>query len=233
MPSTFSSNLELELQASGENNTTWGDKTNTNLELVDQAIGGYEEIALSNADVTLSMAQEAESNARNMTLKFTGTLTGNVNVLFPTSREKLFTIIDGTTHANNTITFKVSGQTGFLLAEGNKYICHADGTDIVKDLEFKTWREITTNAETIQAGAQLLVNTSSSALTINLPSSPSVGDEVTFLDKDYTFDTNNLTVGRNSEKIANSATDLTVTQEGSGFTLVYTGSSIGWTYKEK
>ena len=232
MPSTFSTDLELELQASGENSGTWGTITNTNLELIEQAISGVESIALSNTDVTLSMDQQQESNARNMVLSFTGTLTSNVNVNFPASREKFFTIIDSTTHANNTLTFKVTGNSGFLLAQGNKYICHSDGTNIVKDLEFKNWRAIT-SSETVQAGSQLLVDTSSNTVTVTLPASPSVGDEVSIIDSKYTFDTNNLTVDRNGSNLLNGTSNLTVAVEGAGFTLVYVNATVGWTYKEK
>ena len=58
--------------------------------------------------------------------------------------------------------------------------------------------------------------------------------EVTFLDARYTFDTNNLTVGRNSSNIVNAAADLTVATEGAGFTLVFSGdATVGWTFKDK
>ena len=70
MPSTFSSDLKIELMATGENSGTWGTKTNTNLNLVQQAVVGYEEIDVASADVTLVMSDAAISNARNITLKF-------------------------------------------------------------------------------------------------------------------------------------------------------------------
>jgi hypothetical protein len=233
MASTFSTDLKLELMATGENAGTWGDKTNTNLNLVQQSIAGYQEIDVASADVTLAMDDATISNARNMTLKFTGTLAGNRVVNFPTTIEKLFNIIDGTDHAGYTLTFKVTSQTGFLLCEGHSYICHADGTDIVKDLEFKKWRAIS-SAETVQPGAQILADTSGGALTITLPASPALGDEVSFIDSDYTFDTNNFTVGRNSSNIAGAAADLVVSTEGAGFTLVYSGdATTGWTYRDK
>jgi hypothetical protein len=201
MASTFSTDLKLELMETGENAGTWGIKTNNNLNLVQQSVAGYQEIDVASADVTLSMDEAAISNARNMTLKFTGTLAANRVVNFPTGIEKLFNIIDGTNHANNTLTFKVTSQTGFLLCEGHSYICHADGTDIVKDLEFKKWRAIS-SVETVQPGAQILADTSGGTLTITLPASPALGDEVSFIDSDYTFDTNAFTVGRNSSNIA-------------------------------
>ena len=76
MASTFSTSLKLELMATGENAGTWGTKTNTNLSLVEQAIGGYQEIDVASSDVTLTMSNASISNARNMVLKLTGTLAG-------------------------------------------------------------------------------------------------------------------------------------------------------------
>jgi hypothetical protein len=232
MASSYS-DLGLELMVTGENAGTWGDKTNSNLNLIQQGFAGYQEIDVASGDVTLAVTDATISNGRNMTLKFTGTLAANRVVNFPTAIEKLFNIIDGTDHANNTLTFKVTGQTGFLLCEGHSYLCHADGTDIVKDLEFKKWRAIS-SAETIQAGAQILANTNGGAVTITLPASPATGDTVNFVDQGYDFNTNALTIGRNGSNIANSAADLVVNTQGAGFGLVYSGdATTGWTYTEK
>ena len=89
MASTFS-DLGIELMATGENAGTWGDKTNSNLNLVQQAVAGYQEINVASADVTLAMTDATISNARNMTLKFTGTLAANRTVSIPDSIEKTF-----------------------------------------------------------------------------------------------------------------------------------------------
>jgi hypothetical protein len=70
MASTYSTDLKLELMATGENAGTWGTKTNTNLNLVQQAIAGYEAIDVASADVALVMSNASISNARNMILKF-------------------------------------------------------------------------------------------------------------------------------------------------------------------
>tara|TARA_R110001592_G_scaffold50431_6_gene155989 strand:- start:2674 stop:3372 length:699 start_codon:yes stop_codon:yes gene_type:complete len=232
MASSYSSDLKLELMATGENAGTWGTKTNNNLNLVQQGVAGFQSIDVASGDVTLVMTDGTVSNARNMTLKFTGTLAANRTVNFPASIEKVFNIIDGTNHAGYTLTFKVTSAAGFLLCEGNNYICHADGTNIVKDLETRNWRTITA-AETVQSGAQLFVDTNGGAVTVTLPASPAVGDIVNFVDSRYTFDSNALTVGRNSSKIANAASDLVVNTEGAAFGLVYSGSNVGWTYTEK
>ena len=74
MASSYSSDLKLELMVTGENAGTWGDKTNTNLNLVQQAVAGYEAIDVASADVTLAMTNAQISNARNATLKLTGEL---------------------------------------------------------------------------------------------------------------------------------------------------------------
>tara|TARA_Y100000361_G_C11096862_1_gene309609 strand:- start:6 stop:704 length:699 start_codon:yes stop_codon:yes gene_type:complete len=232
MASSFSSDLKLELMATGENAGTWGDKTNTNLNLVQQAVAGFEAIDVASADVTLAMTDATISNARNATLKFTGTLAANRTVTLPDSIEKVFNVEDGTDHAGNTLTFKTASGTGVLLCEGNCYVVYSDGTNIVKTNEYRKWRTLTA-AETIQAGAKLFIDTTGGAFTVTLPASPAVGDEVHFIDSRFNFDTAALTVGRNSSKIANATSDLVVNTEGAGFGLVFSGSNVGWTYMEK
>ena len=232
MASSYSTDLKLELMATGENAGTWGDKTNTNLNLVQQAVAGYQAIDCASSDVALVMTDATISNARNATLKLTGTLAANRNVTIPDSIEKVYNIVDGTDHAGYTLTFKTSSGTGVLLCEGNNYVVYSDGTNVVKLTEERVWRTVTA-AETVQAGAKLFVDTNGGAVTVTLPASPAVGDVVNFVDSRYTFDSNALTVGRNSSKIANASSDLVVNTEGAAFGLVYSGANVGWTYTEK
>ena len=233
MASTYSSDLKLELMATGENAGTWGTKTNTNLNLVQQSVAGYQSIDVASGDVTLAMTNATISNARNATLKFTGTLAANRTVTLPDSLEKVYNVIDGTNHAGYTLTFKTASGTGVLLCEGNNYVVYSDGTNLSKISEQRNWRAITA-AETIQAGAQILANTNGAAFTVTLPASPSAGDTVNFVDQGYDFNSNALTVGRNSSNIANAASDLVVNTQGAAFGLVYSGdATTGWTYTEK
>ena len=233
MANSTSANLKLTVQATGENSGTWGQITNTNLLILEQAIGGYDALNVTNASRALTFTNGALSNGKNEVIKLTGTLEANVNVTIPDSVEKTYIVEDGTDHAGYTLTFKTTSGTGVLLCEGHTYQLWSDGTNVYKGSEEKVWRAIS-SAETIQAGAQILANTNGGAVTITLPASPSTGDEVSFIDQGYDFNTNALTVGRNSSNIANAASDLVVNTQGAAFGLVYSGdATTGWTYTEK
>ena len=132
MASTYSSDLKLELMATGENAGTWGTKTNTNLELVQQAIAGYQAIDVASSDIALVMSNASISNARNMVLNFTGTLAGNRTVTIPDSIEKFYILKDGTTHSGNTLTFKTVSGTGFTLDQGKIHAAFSDGTNVTE-----------------------------------------------------------------------------------------------------
>jgi len=234
MANSTSANLKLTVQATGENSGTWGQITNTNLLILEQAIGGYSGLTVNNTlGNTLTFTNGALSNGKDQVIKLTGTLAANVNIVVPDSIEKTYIIHDGLDHANYTATFKTTSGTGVLLCEGHKYVLYSDGTNVEKASEERVWRAITA-AETVQTGAQILANTNGGAFTITLPASPSAGDEVSFIDQGYDFNTNALTVGRNGSNITNTAADLTINTQGAGFTLVYSGdATTGWTYKEK
>ena len=130
MASTYSADLKLELMATGENSGTWGTKTNTNLDLVQQAIAGYESINVASSDVNLVMSNASISNARNMVLNFSGTLAGNRTVTIPNSIEKFYILKDGTSHNSNSLTFKTVSGTGFTLDQGKIHAAYSDGTNI-------------------------------------------------------------------------------------------------------
>ena len=88
-------------------------------------------------------------------------------------------------------------------------------------------------SSTAVAGEGYFINTTSGTHTLNLPGSPSIGDEVNVIDYAGTFDTNNLTVGRGGNNIHGAASDLTVATERAGFCLVYSDGTQGWLLKDK
>ena len=283
MASSYSTDLKLELMATGENSGTWGDKTNTNLNLLQQAIAGYQEVSIAGGaqTTTLVMSDAAISNARNAVIKFTGTITGNQIVTIPDSIEKTYILQNGTT-GSFTVQFKTVSGTGVTFATTDKGFkqVFSDGTNVVEktidtpniendaittakilDGEVTNaklandnitingtsidlgasgtivagtdWQAVKTANYTASAGEGIFANTSGGAWTLTLPGSPSQGDEVSFLDYAGTFDTNNLTIGRNGNPIQGAAADLTVSTERAANTLVYVDGTQGWLLKVK
>ena len=81
---------------------------------------------------------------------------------------------------------------------------------------------------TATSGDGFFIDTSGGAITMTLPASPSAGDIVSFKDYANTFDTNNLTIGRNSQPISGETSDQVVSVEGQSGTLIYVDATKGW-----
>lgn len=132
MPSTYSTDLKLELMATGENSGTWGTKTNTNLELLQQAIAGYQSIALTSTNTTLAMTDATISDARNAVIKFTGTLAANATVFVASGIEKTYIIENGTTGSYTLALNQVGGASAiFGASDKTSKLIYLNGTDAV------------------------------------------------------------------------------------------------------
>jgi hypothetical protein len=134
MASTYSTNLALELMATGEKANTWGDITNTNLgTLLEQAISGYVTQAItdgSGATTTITIPNGATGVARNMFIEMTGTLTFSTTSLIVPANKKLYFIYNNTS-GGYPVQVKVSGQTGVAVPNGQKMVLVSNGTDVV------------------------------------------------------------------------------------------------------
>ena len=137
MASSYSTDLKLEIQVTGENAGTWGDITNTNLVILQQAIAGYSGISIAggagNTDLTFSNG--LTSNGKNAVLELTGTITGNRTVTITTASgvtNKVYVIRNSTSGAF-TVTVLVQGQTGVTFSATDKgtKILYLNGTDVV------------------------------------------------------------------------------------------------------
>ena len=331
MASSYSTDLKLELMVTGENAGTWGDITNTNLNILQQAIGGYQEVSIAGGAQTTALvfSNGVISNGKNAVIKLTGAITGNQIVTIPDGIEKTYIIYNGTTGAftvqiktvsgtgptfattdkgfksvfsdatnivdvplgvpggsNTQVQFNNSGSFGGsanLVWDGTNLVLDTEGAIRLGDnagsayvglkapatisgdtaytltlptatgtsgqvlslsdgsgsLSFTTvsggaaWQAVVTSNLTVVAKAGYFVNTSAAAITTTLPASATIGDFISFIDYSGTFDTNNLTVARNGHKIQGDATDLTVSVERAGFTLVYVDATQGWLLETK
>jgi hypothetical protein len=131
MANSTSTNLKLTVQATGENSGTWGQITNTNLLILEQAIGGYSSIAVTSG-ATLTFSNGALSNGKDQVIKLTGTIAGAINVVVPDGIEKTY-IIENATSGAYTVTVKTSSGTGVTWSATDKGIkmVYSDGTNVV------------------------------------------------------------------------------------------------------
>ena len=138
----------------------------------------------------------------------------------------------GTFDSAISVTGNITSTGDLTLSSGN--ITLSTSTATIDAHNTPIWNTSTQSTNfTASAGNQYFIDTSGGAFTLTLPSSAVIGDEIRVLDAAGTFDTNNLTIGRNSHKIQRDASDLTVTTEGAAFALVYHNSTNGWLLKER
>jgi len=234
MASSYSSDIKLELMVTGEKAGLWGNITNTNLQILEQAASGYLNLAVGAADVNLVLTDGATSNGKNLYFKLTGTLTGNRVVTMPDSSERVFVVEDATDRSAShyTLTVKTFSGTGKTLPVGSKALLYSDGTNISSGLLTKGYKS-TSTSYTAVAGDQIICNTGAGVLTITLPTGPSVGSEVSFIDGGQQYSVNALTIDPGAENIEGAAGSINISTDNQNFTLVYVNATVGWAYKDK
>jgi len=104
------------------------------------------------------------------------------------------------------------------------------GTAIIADVN---WQSVQTTGFTAVAGNGYFVNTTSGAITVTLPASASLGDQIAIKDYAGTFASNNLTIGRNGHNIQGVANDSVISTNRASLVLVYVDSTKGWIYAEE
>ena len=126
-----------------------------------------------------------------------------------------------TTRSGSTITLGESGKTITLA-------CGASQTGFGRTGTVNWCTTAKTSPFTSESGKGYFINTSSGAVTVTLPSSPSAGDIVSVSDYAKTAACNAITIGRNSSKIDGLCNDLLLETNGLATTLVYVDSTKGW-----
>ena len=137
MASTFSSALNLELQATGENSGSWGTKTNNNLQKLESAIKGYVSVAIASTSDSLSATDGTTADEQsNAIIKLTGTLTGNTTMQCE-AVESWYIVDNATTMGTYTLNFKPAGGSGTTdgLIAGSKHLLYTDGSNMFDVLD--------------------------------------------------------------------------------------------------
>jgi hypothetical protein len=159
MPSTYS-NIKIQLMATGENNTTWGNVTNINLgTALEEAIVGSADVTFASANVTLTLTDtNASQTARHMRLRCTGVTGGSTRNLIVPSIEKPYIVQND---CADSILVKTAAGTGITVPAGKTMWVYSDGTNVVNT---------TTHLSSLTLGTDLAVadgGTGASTFTAN------------------------------------------------------------------
>ena len=241
--STYSTGLRIELQTTGANSGTWGTITNNNFSQVFEfAIAGVYAVPAitTGTSTTLSNGDgpqtQANNQARQNTLLFSGTVSTTHTVQFPAT-EKTYGIYNNISGgADISARLGATGNT-LTISNGKYRLVATDGTNWYDIFSLaglgETWVAKTNSDSpyTASAGDNIFCDCSTGAITITLPASPSIGHQVKIIDGDGNAGTNNITVGRNSEKIQGASSDLTISTNNAGISLVYYDTDNGWRLK--
>ena len=127
MSSTYSTSLKLQLINNGEQAGTWGSSTNTNWNLIEQAVSGVQTITMANANYTLTNLNGVSDEARNMVLSVVGTNSGIYQIIIPSNQTKFY-IVSNQTTGGYAITIGTSGGTLVSIPNGTTAQVYTDGT---------------------------------------------------------------------------------------------------------
>jgi len=186
MPSTYS-NLKVQLMATGENTGTWGNVTNENLgTTLEQAIVETATVTFASANQTLTLTDSnARQDARALRLNLTGTTGGARDLIVP-AIQKPYLVNNGTA---DTITVKVSGQTGIAVPAGKSMLLYNNGTDVglafnrvVADVVGNVTGNVTgtaSNATVLQTARNIQISGNVTAANVSFDGSAAVNLSVT------------------------------------------------------
>jgi hypothetical protein len=221
MASSYSADLKLELMATGEKSGLWGDITNTNLTILQQAIAGYEEVSIAGGvQITpLVFSNGLVSDGKNAVIKFIGTITGNQTVTIPDSIEKTYIISNGTTGAF-TVEFKTVSGTGVTFGATDKSTktLFADGTNIVDTGTVSLTGVQTLTNKTLTAPILDEINDSNGNEEIIFTTTASAVNEITIANA-ATSNSPNISVTGDDTNIG-----LSVSTKGTGLILFNDGA---------
>lgn len=134
MPSTYS-NLKIQLMATGENNTSWGDVTNVNLgTALEEAIVGSADVTFASDNVTLTLTNtNASQTARNLRLRCTGTTGGSTRNLVVPAIEKPYIVQND---CADSIVIKTPAGTGVTVPAGATMWVYNDGVNVISAISY-------------------------------------------------------------------------------------------------
>ena len=125
---TYVNNLRLKEIGTGDESGTWGTSTNTNLELIGEALGFGTEAITTNADThTTTIADGSTDAGRAMFLKYTGTLDSECTITIGPNTLKRFHIIENATSGSQNIVISQGSGANITIGPGDAKAVYLDG----------------------------------------------------------------------------------------------------------
>jgi hypothetical protein len=232
MASTYTP-LGVELQATGENAGTWGTKTNTNLQIIEQISGGYTTQSIAGGAQTTTLSVSDGSTGATLShrmIEFTGTISGNQIVTIPLDVQTFY-FLRNSTSGSHTVQFK------YVSGSGDSFTFAA--TDKGDALIFATGNDGTNpDIDTLPAGN--VTTTGTQTLTNKTLTSPAIGTSILDTNGNELALLTATSSAVNEFTIANAATgndptlsatggdtniDIAIKPKGSGETVFGTGAA--------
>jgi len=220
--STYS-NLKIQLMATGENSGTWGNVTNDNLgAAIEQALVETATVTFASNNVTLTLSNSnSRQDARALRLNLTGTTAGARDLIVP-AIQKPYLVNNGTA---DTITVKVSGQTGIAVPANKSMLLYNNGTDV--GLAFnRVVADLVGNGAGITAMNASEITTGSLANARTSASSSNGASTIVARDASGNFTTNNITATTLTGGVSLGSNTLTTT----GWTITQTGNNLTFSH---
>jgi hypothetical protein len=234
MASTYSSTLNLELQASGENSGTWGTITNNNLTKVESAIKGYVSVAIASTTDSLTATDGTTADEQsNAIIKLTGTLTGNTTMQCE-AVESWYIVDNATTMGTHTLGFKPAGGTATDLVPSSKHILYSDGSemfDVLKDAgDIKANGTLTVSGNTSLDGGTFVFNESSADVDFRIEGNTTT--HMVFVDAgNDRVGINNASPSTTLDVVGTAKISGKVDIDGGDFVFNESGASVDFTAK--
>lgn len=219
MPSTYSDLLRIELMANGEQDSTWGTKTNTNLDTVlEDAIAGRAAVSMgADANYTLTANNAAVDEARMAIVNVASgvALTATRDVIVPTS-SKVYQSFKNATTGGQSIRVKTTAGTGITIPTGKTGHLICDGTNVtdafdwISTLTVGSGLTVTAGGLTVTAGATTISGSlTASPANANVVFSPT-GSGVVTINPATAGTLNNVAIG-GTTPLAGAFTTLSAT----------------------